>query len=131
MKKYDMRLEKWTHSQTTFKCVKTHDSRVRDLVSSTNRERRGVDEADKTYVDPSAVGVHNENSDDIWGFCICSLMRGLCYAMHVRRYILLANICSDYTHLLIAFSAWVFLFLFFFFKSCNKGILWILVFPET
>ena len=84
-----------------FKCVKTHDSRVRDLVG----ERRGVDETDNAYVDPSAVSVHNENNDDICSFCICLLMRGLCYAMHVRRYILLANICSDYAHLLIAFSA--------------------------
>ena len=37
------------------KCIKTHDSRVRDLVGSTNRERREVGETDTTYVDPSAV----------------------------------------------------------------------------
>ena len=29
-----------------FKCVKTHNSRVHDLVGSTNRERRGVTVAD-------------------------------------------------------------------------------------
>ena len=43
-----------------FKCVKTYDSRIRDLVGSTNRERRGVAEADTTYVTPSAVGVRND-----------------------------------------------------------------------
>ena len=26
-----------------------------------NRERRGVADADTTYVDPSAVGIHNKN----------------------------------------------------------------------
>ena len=41
------------------------DSRVHDLAGSTNRERPGVAEADTTYVDLSAVGVHNENNDDI------------------------------------------------------------------
>ena len=48
-----------------FKCVKTHDSKVHDLVGCTRHERRGVSEADTTYVDPSAVDVHNENNDDI------------------------------------------------------------------
>ena len=66
-----------------FKCVKTHDSRVRDLICSTNRERR-VAEADTTYVEPSAIGVHNENSDDIWSICTFSLTCGLYYVMHVR-----------------------------------------------
>ena len=37
-------------------CVKTHDSRVRDLVGSTNRKRRGVAKADTAHVEPSAVG---------------------------------------------------------------------------
>ena len=37
-------------------------TRARDLVDSTNRERRGVAEADTTYVDRSAVGVHNTNT---------------------------------------------------------------------
>ena len=75
---------------------KAHDSRARDLVGSTNREIRGVAEADTTYVDPFAVGVHNENSDDIWSLCTYSITRGLCYTMHVRRHILLANICNEY-----------------------------------
>ena len=48
-----------------FKCVKTHDSSVRNLVGSANRERRGVAEADTTYEVLSAVGVHSENSDVI------------------------------------------------------------------
>ena len=78
------------------KYVKPHNSRVSDLVDSTNRERRVVAEADTTYVDQSAVGVHNENSDDIWSICTYLLTHGLCYVMHVRRYILLANICNEY-----------------------------------
>ena len=41
------------------KCVKTHDSRVSDLVGSTNREKRGVSEADAIYIDSSAVSVRN------------------------------------------------------------------------
>ena len=45
---------------------------------------------------PSAVGVHNENSDDIRSIWTYSLTRGLRYAMHARRYILLANICNEY-----------------------------------
>ena len=49
-----------------FKCVKTHDYRVRDLLGSTNRGRQRVAEADTTSIDPSAVGVQRENSDDIW-----------------------------------------------------------------
>ena len=49
-----------------FKCVKAHDSRVHDLVGSTNRERRGVVEVNTTYVNPSAVGVHKKNINDIW-----------------------------------------------------------------
>ena len=36
------------------KCVKTHDSRDRELVGSTNRERWGVAAADTTYADQSA-----------------------------------------------------------------------------
>ena len=52
-----------------------------------------------TYVDPSAVGVHNEKGDDIWSICTYSLTHSLCYAMHVP-----ANICSEYARLLIAFS---------------------------
>ena len=96
MKRYGVLLEKLTHCQIMFKCVKTHDSRVHDLVGGTNRERRGVAKAVTTYVDPSEVGVHNENSDDIWSICTYPLPRGLCYAMHVRRYILLANICNEY-----------------------------------
>ena len=59
-----------------------------------NRERREVAEVDTSYVKPSAAGVHNENSDDIWSICTYSHTRGLCYAMHVRKYILLANICN-------------------------------------
>ena len=59
-----------------FKCAKIHDSRVRDLICSTNRKRRGVAEADTAYVDPSAVGVHKGNSDDIWSICTYSLNRG-------------------------------------------------------
>ena len=82
-----------------FTCVKSNDSRVHDLVGSTNRERRGVAEADTTYVDLSAVGVHNKNSDDIWSIRTRSLTRGLCYTVHVRRYILLANICKSSSHL--------------------------------
>ena len=75
-----------------FECVNTHDSRlrVRDLVGSTNRERRGNANVDTTNVDPSAVGVYIENSDDIWSICTYPLTFGLCYAMLVRRYILLA-----------------------------------------
>ena len=34
-----------------FKYAKIHDSRVRGLVGSTNREEREVSEADSTYVD--------------------------------------------------------------------------------
>ena len=79
-----------------FKCFKTHDSRVRDLVDSTNRERRGVADADITYLDPSAVGIHKENIDDTWSICTYSLTRGLCYVMHVPRNILLANISKEY-----------------------------------
>ena len=59
-----------------FKCVKIHDYRVCDLVSSTNREMGGVADADTTYVDPCAVVVHSENNDDIWYICTCSLTRG-------------------------------------------------------
>ena len=51
--------------------------------------------ADTTYADPSAVCVHNENSDDIWSIYTYSLTCGL-YAMHVRWYILLAYICDVY-----------------------------------
>ena len=78
------------------KCVKTHDARVHGLVGSTNRERRGVAEADTTYADLSAVCVHKENSDDVCSVCTYSLTRGLCYAMHMRKNILLANICTEY-----------------------------------
>ena len=60
-----------------FKCVKTHDSKVRALVGSTSCER-GVSEADATCTDPSGVGVHNENSDNS---CTHSLTRGVCYAL--------------------------------------------------
>ena len=49
-----------------FKSVKTHASRVPDLVGSTNRVRRRISEAYTTCVDPSAVGVHNESNDDTW-----------------------------------------------------------------
>ena len=35
-----------------------------DLAGCTKRER--VAKAETPYVDPSAVGVHNENCDDIW-----------------------------------------------------------------
>ena len=79
-----------------FKCVKTHDLRVRDLVGSTNREERGVAEDDTTYVDPSEVGVQNENSDEIWSICTYSFTLGLYRAVHVRKYIMLANICNEY-----------------------------------
>ena len=72
-----------------FKCVKTHDSGVCDSAGSTNLERRGVSESDTTYVDPSKVGVHNENSDDIWSICTYSFTGDLFYAPHVQRYILL------------------------------------------
>ena len=51
-----------------FKCVKIHDSRVRALVGSTNREKREVDEADT----PSADGVNNGNSGAIWSICTYS-----------------------------------------------------------
>ena len=43
------------------KRFKTRDSWIRDLGGCTNHERRGVAEANTTYVDPSALGVHNEN----------------------------------------------------------------------
>ena len=43
-----------------FECVRTQYSRARGLVGSTNRKRRVVTEADTTYVDPSAVCVHNQ-----------------------------------------------------------------------
>ena len=79
-----------------FKCIKTHDTRVRDLVGSTNRESRDVTEADTTSIEPSAFGVHNENSADIWSIYIYLLTHGLCYAVHVRKYILLANMCNEY-----------------------------------
>ena len=79
-----------------FKYVKTHDSSVRDLVASTNRERRGVAEGDTTYVGPSMIGVHNENSEDIWSIFTYSLTRGLYDAMHLRKHIMLANICNEY-----------------------------------
>ena len=55
-----------------------------------------VSETDTTYLDPSAVGVHNDNTDDICSICTYSLTHGLGYALHVQRYILLANICNDY-----------------------------------
>ena len=77
-------------------CLKTHDSRVHAFVVSTKRKRQGVSEADTTNVDRSAIGVHNKNSDDSWSICTYSLTRGLCYALHVQRYILLANICNVY-----------------------------------
>ena len=48
------------------------------------------------YVDPSAVAVYNENCDDIWSISTYSLTRSLCYAIHVRRYNLLASICNEY-----------------------------------
>ena len=64
--------------------VKTHDSMVHDLITSTNSDRRGLFEADTTYVQPSVVGVHNENSDDIWSICTYSLKHGLYYALHVH-----------------------------------------------
>ena len=57
------------------KCSKTHHCRVRDLVGSNNRERRGAAETIQITQ---------------------SLTRGLFYAVHVRRYILLANICNEY-----------------------------------
>ena len=69
---------------------------VRDLVGSTNRERRGVAEVDTKYVDPTAVGVHIENSDDICSICTYSLTSDLSYVVHVPRYILLADICNEY-----------------------------------
>ena len=81
-----------------FKCDKTHDSRLRGLVGSTNRERRGVTEAGTTRVDSSEISVHNVNSHAIWSICTYLLKRGLHYAMHMRRYILLASICNKYHH---------------------------------
>ena len=81
-----------------FKCVKIQDSGIRDLEGSTNRERRGVVEADTTYVDPSAVGVDNENSDEVLAICTYALTHGLCYVMHVRRNRFLADICNEYAH---------------------------------
>ena len=62
-------------------CFKTG---VCDWVGSTNRERWGVARADTTYVDLSAVGVHNETSDDI---CTYSLTRGLLYHTPAETYI--------------------------------------------
>ena len=76
---------RYEHSQIMFKCVKTFDSRVRGLVGSINRERRGVAETDITYVEPSAVGIHNENSNDIWSIYTYSLTHGLCYDELVQR----------------------------------------------
>ena len=102
MKRYGVLLEKLTHWQIVFKCVKTHDSRLRDLVGNTIRERQRVSNADTKYVDPSVLGVHNENSDDIWSICTCSLTHAICYAMHGRRYILLADICSEYANSTVA-----------------------------
>ena len=68
------------------KCDKTHDSGISYLVGSSNFERRGV--ADTSYADPSPVGAHTESRST----CTYSLTRGLCYAMHVRRYIMIAMI---------------------------------------
>ena len=64
------------------------------LSGTTNRERRGVSEADTTYVDPS-VGVYKENSDATWFICTNSLTRSLYYDVHVPRYILLSNIWKE------------------------------------
>ena len=78
-----------------FKCVKIHEYRVRDLFGSTNCKRRGVAKTYDTYIDPSAVGVHNENSDEIWSIYTCSLTRSSCYAIYVRRYISVANFAMN------------------------------------
>ena len=85
MKRYGGLPEKWTHCQIMFKNVKTHDYRERDLVGSTSRERRGYALAGTTYINPFAVCVHNENSDDIWSICTYLLTHGFCYAIHVLR----------------------------------------------
>ena len=71
-----------------FRYVKIHDSRVRGLVGSTNREERGVSEADSTYVDSSAVGVHSVNSDAICTYShVVYVMACMC---------LPDNICSEH-----------------------------------
>ena len=50
----------------------------------------------KRFYQDNCSSVHNENDDHIWPSCTSSLTRGLCYATHVLRYILLANICNKY-----------------------------------
>ena len=69
---------------------------MRDLVGSTNRERRGDAEANTTYAEPSAISVHNENSDDIRSIFAYSLALVCWYAIYVQRYPLLPNVCNKY-----------------------------------
>ena len=69
------------------KCVRTHKIRVRDLVS-TNLERWRVSEADTAEIDPFAIGVNNEDSDDI---CTFSLTDGFYYNLYVQIYNYLAS----------------------------------------
>ena len=44
-------------------------------------------------IHPSAVGV---DRDDISSACTYLFIHGLWYAMHVRRYIKLVDICNEY-----------------------------------
>ena len=51
--------EKYTNCQIMLRCVAPKDSRIHDLLGSTNCERWEVAKADTIYVDQSAV--HHEN----------------------------------------------------------------------
>ena len=50
----------------------------------------------RLILDPSAVGVHNENSAEFWSTCTYLLKNALCYALHLRRNVLLANVRNEY-----------------------------------
>ena len=47
---------------------------LQQLVGTTTQERRGVAEVDTTYVDPSALDVHNENSKMMSGISVPLLL---------------------------------------------------------
>ena len=65
--------------------VKIHDSMVRDLVGSTNREKRGFAEAATTKANLLAVGKHNENSDDIL----------VCLYLFTSAWLIICHVCAE------------------------------------
>ena len=78
-----------------FKCVKTHDSKVCDLVGSTNRERRRVAHGLILHMYLRLV---NTARTVIVSCLSVPIHLHLVYVItiYVRRYILLANICNEY-----------------------------------